>query len=86
VPASWTSSLVDHCRAAGERATEGALGVVTIAWACSAAPLAWGGLSALATGLGQQCQVMGQKSAQHRAADFSYFLFSFIILEIRINF
>jgi hypothetical protein len=73
VPASWTSSSFDHRRVVGERAAERALGAVTTAWACAAAPLAWAGPNALAAGLGQVCQAEGQKPAQHSAADFHLF-------------
>jgi hypothetical protein len=46
-----------------------------MAWVHTVVPLAWAGPSALATGLSQQCQAVGQKPARHCAADFHIFHF-----------
>jgi hypothetical protein len=51
------------------------LGAVTTAWVRAAVSLVWAGPSALAAGLGQQCQAEGQKPGQHYAADFHLFKF-----------
>jgi hypothetical protein len=48
---------------------------VATVWVRATMPLVWAGLSALAAGLGQQCQAMGQKPVQHCAVDFYIFYF-----------